>query len=321
MSRIDKFGIARQTAGKGAAATTVMDYFIPVESVDENQEREEITVDETLGNRFPTGLDYGTRFFRVPVNCAFRMNSVPRLLSGFLGQPTTAGVGPYTHTFDPTAAGKIPEWMSMYLVRRDPATAIVDLFYNARGEEMEIVFEPNQAPRLNGQYIALDLDDTRTDPTATVDSSERQKFYNTTVQIDTGAGLVLVKLARFAIRYTNNHDTDQAILGSRSLYDLPYGNADCEVEFSPRETLSTYYRQALLADPQSTKLILTATNGLAGAALRSFTWTVYACESIDAPASVSGAEVLKMVPVTARAKLDGAGKFVDSVVTNGVATY
>lgn|SRR5574337_1254054 len=322
MSRIDKFGIARQASGKGLAATTTMDYFIPVESSDEDQEREEIIVEETLGNRFPTGLDYGTRFFRVPVNCSFRMASAPRLMSAFLGQPTSAAAGAvFNHTFDPTVAGKIPEWCSMYVVRRDPSTPIVDLFFNARGEQMEIVFEPNQAPKLNGQFIALDLDGTQSDPAATVDVTERQKFYNTTVQIDTGSGLTTIKVARFAITYTNNHDTDQAILGSRSLYDLPYGNADCQVEFSPRENLSTYYRQALLADPTSTKLVLTADNGLAGAASRKFTFTVYACEYIDAPAAVSGSEVLKMIPVTARAKLDGSGKFVDSVVTNAVTSY
>lgn len=321
MARQDEVGLARQTTGKSATPTTTMNYWIPVEEADEGIEREEIIVDETLGNRFPTGLDYGTRFFRLTLRMAFRMDALPRVLSAFLGQPTTTGVGPFVHTHDPAAAAKIPEWMSLFMVRNDPSPAIIDLFFNARGDELEIVFEPNQAPRLTATFIVLDLDDTQANPASTMDASARQKFYQTNAQIDTGGGLAAITLARWALRYRNNHDTAEAVLGSRSLFDLPFGNADCEVEFSPRAALSTHYRQQLLTDPTSTKIVLTADNTLAGVNSRKVVATVYACEYIEAPAPVRAGEVLKMIPVAARAKLDGAGKFIDVVVTNNVATY
>jgi len=322
MARQDEFGLARQTTGKSVTATSTMNYWVPVEEADEGQEREEIIVEETLGNRFPTGLDYGTRFFRITVRCAFRMDALPRILSAFVGQPTTTGAGPFVHTHTPEVAGKIPEWMSMFLVRNDPSPAIIDLFFNARGDELEIIFEPNQAPRLNATFIALDLDDAQANPTSTMDVSERQKFYNTTATIALdGGGATAITLARWALRYRNNHDTDEAVLGSRSLYDLPFGNADCEVEFSPRQDLAIHYRRQLQLNPASAKIVLTADNAGAGVADREVIATVYACEYIEAPAPVRAGEVLKMVPITARAKLDGAGKFVDIAVKNNVTTY
>lgn len=321
MARRDEFGIARQVAGKAGSATTTMNYWVPVEEADEGVEREEIIVEETLGTRFASPLDYGTRFFRITARLAFRMSALPRILSSFIGQPTTSGAGPFTHLHEWHGAGKVPEWMSMFLVRNDPSTAIIDLFYNARGEEFEIVFEPNQAPRLSATFIALDLDDTQANPTSTMDTSERQKFYNTTAQIDSGGGNSTIVLSRFAIRGRNNHDTDQAVLGSRALYDLPFGNADLEVEFTPREALSTHYRRNLQTDPTAVKLTLTADNGLGGAANRKVTTTVWSCDYIDAPAPIRAGEVLKSVPISARAKEDATGKVLDISVVNGVATY
>lgn len=322
MARQDEFGLARQPAGKGSSGITTMDYWIPVEEADDAIEREEIIVDETLGNRFPTGLDYGTRFWRVTVRLAFRMNSLPRILSAFLGQPASSGAGPTQHLFETTAANKIPEWHSGYLVRNDPSPAIIDLFYNMRGEELQIVFEPNQAPRLALTFLTLDLTDPPpANPVSTMDVSERQKFFNTTCQIDTGGGPSTIVLARFALTFRNNHDTDEAVLGSRSLFDLPFGNVDMEVSFRPRAGLNDHYRRQLQQDPTSVKLVLTADNGLSGAAEREVQATAYALEYIDAPAPVRAGEVLKAVDITARAKLDAAGKFCDLLVKNGVASY
>lgn len=321
MARRDEFGIARQTTGKSVTPTTTMNYWVPVEEADEGVEREEIIVEETLGTRFASPLDYGTRFFRITARLAFRMSALPRILSSFVGQPTTSGAGPFTHLHEWHGAAKIPEWMSMFLVRNDPSPEIIDLFFNARGEEFEIVFEPNQAPRLSATWIALGLDDTQANPVSTMDTSERQKFYNTTATIDTGGGPTAMTLARFAIRGRNNHDTDEAVLGSRDLFDLPFGNADLEVEFTPRTTLSTHYRRNLQVDPTAVKIVLTADNGLAGAANRKVVTTVWSCDTIDAPAPIRAGEVLKSVPVTARAKEDATGKVLDISVVNSVATY
>src|SRR5213082_1653928 len=156
MSRVDFVGLARQPAGQGTKVTT-MEYFVPVESSSVNQNREELTIEETVGNRFPTGLDYGTRYFEVPMSGAPRMASIPRVISGFLGQPTTVAgaggdVGAYTHTFDPTVAGKVPEFHSIFAVRKDPNPAIVDLFWDARGNELALNVAPNDFLKMEANW-------------------------------------------------------------------------------------------------------------------------------------------------------------------------
>ncbi len=125
-------------------------------------------------------------------------------------------------------------------------------------------------------------------------------------------------MGAWGITYRNNLDTDNAILGSRKLYSLPVGNADCEVRFTPRVTLNTFYRRALAADPDDLALRMTAT-GSAGEVIQV---TVHSVEITDAPAAVSGADVLKGIEITGRARLNPSdSKFVTIAVTNSVATY
>lgn len=321
MSRIDFVGIGRQIAGAGTKVTA-MDYYIPVESASADPDRAELTIEETTGTRFPTGLEYGTRFFTVPMAGAPRLASLPRILSGFVGQASSSvAPAPFIHTQDPTAAGKQAEWHSIYVVRKDPVPPIVDLFWDARGNEIALNVAPNDFMRMDASWIALDLDDTQTAPTPVTDMTHRFKFSECIAEISTDAGSTWVPVATagWGVTYTNNLDTDNAVLGTRKLYALPMGNAECEVRWSPRQTLNAQYRRALLADPATVGLRLTAT---ASDGSGSFVVRVHACEIITAPAAVSGADVLKMVEITARAKADPAtGKFVDFVTTNQVATY
>lgn len=322
MSRIDFVGLGRQIAGAGTKVTA-MDYYVPVETSDGDQDRAELTIEETLGTRFPSGLEYGTRFFTIPMAGAPRAAALPRILSGFVGQPTTAaggGAGTFVHTQDPTVAGKIPEWHSIYVVRNDPSPPIVDLFWDARGNELALDVAPNDFLKMDASWIGLDLDDAQSAPVATTDTSHRWKFSECIVELSTDNGTTWGPFASAAwgITYRNNLDTDNAVLGSRKLYGLPVGNADCEVRFSPRVALNTHYRRALLADPATIALRMTATPA---AGTGTLVVTVHALETISAPAPVSGADVLKMVEVTARAKLSDAGKFVTFATTNSVATY
>jgi hypothetical protein len=102
VSRLDSLGIAKQT-GLGAKAT-VMEYYVPIGSSNADLQRDTITYEETLGNPFPTGLDYGVRWWQVPHEGAARRSSLPRLLSAYLGLPTSSvlGSGVSQHVFDPT---------------------------------------------------------------------------------------------------------------------------------------------------------------------------------------------------------------------------
>lgn len=321
--RSDIFGLARQTAGQGTPVLT-MDYFVPVIGADADPDRATIAEDETGGDRFPTGLEYGTRFFPVAVRLVPRMSSLPRLLSAFLGQPTTGSPtsGVYPHVFDPTVSGKEPEWHTLCATRADPSPQIVDFFEDARGDTFELVFAANDLPRMTCNFIAAGLDDTQSAPTPTTDSSERQKFHNTLVYLDDGSGEAEVKCARWSVRYGNSIDTDNAVLGSRELYSIPFGNADAQVTFSPRQALSTHYRRALLEDPESIKVRMIADNGLTAGDHRAVEVIVHAAETISAPAPIDASRVLKMVEVTARARKNPSdGKFVTVTVNNNVTSY
>jgi hypothetical protein len=148
-----------------------------------------------------------------------------------VGQPTTtagagADVGAFSHLHDPTAAGKIPEWHSIFVVRNDPNPAIVDLFWDARGNEVTFSVAPNDYLKMEANYIALDLDDTQSNPAVTADTS-RRKFSECTgeISLDGGATWTAMALANWSITYGNALDTDEAVLGSRKLYALPAGNA------------------------------------------------------------------------------------------------
>jgi hypothetical protein len=340
MSRIDRVGIARQSSGQGTAAVATMEYFPTVESADENQNRETLSIEETVGNRFPTGIDYGTRFFEVPLALAPRMSSYPRLLSGFLGQPdSVAGgtalstAGSNVHTFDPTGGGtatKIAEWHTLLVERNDPSAPIIDSFYNARGNEFEMSVQPNDFLRSSMSWIALDVDGSGTahgGGTVGRDTSHRRKFSEVTIELDTtgsGTAWSTAVAAAWGMTYSNQLDTDEAVLGSRSLYALPMGNATCELRFSPRESLATHYRRALQTDPTTIALRMTATGPVIGTSsvTEKIVVTCWAIEVTDAPAAVSGADVLKMVEVTARAKQrDSDGAFITVAVTNGVTSY
>lgn len=323
MSRIDVVGLARQPAG-AADKQTAMDYYIPVESATAEPDRTELTIDETTGTRFPVGLEYGTSFYNVTAQGAPRLASLPRVLSGFVGQPDTTGTTDFVHLQDPTLAGKIPEWMSIFVVRNDPSPPIVDLFFDARGNTIALDVAANDFLRMDAAWIALNLDGTQAAPIATTDLSHRTKFAECTVEISTdgGAAWASVLTAGWGVTYNNNLDTDNAVLGSRNLYGLPTGNADCEVRWSPRETLNAQYRRALLSDPEQISLRMTAT---ASDGSGSFVVLVHSCEIVTAPANISGADVLKVIEITARARLGtigpAAGKFVDFTTTNAVASY
>lgn len=315
MSRIDFVGLARQDGGRGDK-TTIMEYFVPVETANVATNRETLEIQETTGTRFPIGIDYGTRYFEVPLAGAPRIESLPRVLSGFLGQPATAaGI----HTFDPTLAGKIAEWHSIFAVRNDPNPPIVDLFYDCRGNELQLNIAPNDYLRFDATFLGLHVDDAAVAPTPTTDMSARVKFSNANVSlsVDDGATWSPVVTAAWGITYNNNLDTDEAILGSRELYALPEGNADLEVRWSPREGMNDVYRQYLQQDPSQIAVRLQAAMGTG----ESLEVIVHSCEITDTSAPISGADVLKMVEVTARGRLNPAGKFITINVGNGVALY
>jgi hypothetical protein len=301
---------------------TVMTDFPPVISCEPVQNQDALEIEETIGNRFPTGLDYGTRFFNVPIEFAPRPASFGRILSGFLGLPATTGSGPYTHLFDPVAVAAAddgPEPHTIAVSRKDPNPAIVDFFGDCIGDQLELTMAANDYMRATATYIGKALDDEQSAPAVTIDATPRFKFSQILVYINlAGAGEAAVVCRDAKVTYSNSIDTDEAVLGSRELYALPFGNANCEVTFSVRESLAAYYREAMKADPTQSKIRLVAT----GASPYVFEVDLYEVEFTEAPAPVSGADVLKAVEVTARARYSTSlTKFVDFKLINSTASY
>jgi len=225
----------------------------------------------------------------------------------------------HAHTFDPTLPGKIAEWHSIFVARNDPSPPIVDLFYDCKGNELQLNIAPNDYLKFDATFYGMHVDDTTVAPTPTTDMTAKSKFSQAVVEIsedgETTWGPVVS--AGWGFTYNNNIDTDEAVLGSRELYDCPEGNADLEVRFSPRENMLDYYRQNLLADPTQIAVRMTATQA-DGTKIQVIAHNV---EITDAPAGVDGSAVLKMIDVTGTASLSPAGKFITVVVTNSVATY
>lgn len=325
MSRLDVAGLAKQTAW-GTKKTT-MDYFMPVESVDINLNREELTKEETTGTKFPTDLEYGSRFWGVTASGAARLASLPRVLAPFLGPstPVTPGGGTASkkHQFNPV--GKTLDPHSMLVNRTDPNPAITELFYDGIGDQLTVSIEANDYINYEGAYIFKEVDRTQPEPSATLDLSERYAFHKVQAFISiNGAAEVAINLARFELTYNNNVDTDQAVLGSRSLFKVQEGNVDADISFTTKDTLQTHFLRAVLdTNPDNVKIRLLATGAIIEAAITSAVEIiVYRTQYTEAPAGIDAGDTLDEIEISARAAYDAtSSKFVDVNVTNMVAAY
>lgn len=332
MSRLDFIGLGKQAAF-GTKQTTAS-YFPTVESADGELDRETITVEETTGNRFPTPLDYGVFKWNVKAKGPVRAASAPRVFSGFFGLPTTTtpdGTNAPTgrkHAWDTVALGNALTPHSIYVVRKDPNPALVDLFWDAFGQELKLSCEPNGYLSYEATWKARDLDDTQSAPSPTADLTTRWPFNQVVVQLGIdGGALANISSSGFELTYTNTIDDDYAVLGSQRNASLGVHNADAAwtLKIKDATTLSAHYRRNLQAAPAALKLHVTATGAkIGGGASTTFytvDFTVALANSTEAPLEINASERLKEIEITARAAYDGtAAKFVDLFVINEVAT-
>lgn len=326
MSRLDLAGLAKQGAGFGTKVTT-MEYYLPVESASGDPNRSIMTKEETDGSRFPTDSEYGSRFFEVSMAGASRIASLPRLLSGFMGAPTTTtpagGTTSRKHAFDPVGKTLVPH--SIDLGRRDPSPGLNDLFWDAIGNELTLSVSPNDWLSFDGAYIAKELDQAQAMPSGSYDLSRRLAFHTVTAFISINGGSeTALTLADYSLTLNNGIDTDQVVLGSRSLFKVKEGNADADLSFTVKSTLDTHYRRALLdADPDNVKIRLVATGPIIEAAIAyQVEVIVYRCQYLEAPAPIDASDTLDDIAISAHVAYDpGATKFVDVNVTNTTTSY
>ena len=327
MSRFDSVGLAKQTAL--GTKNTVMTYFVPVDSADPGINRETLEIEETLGNKFPTDIEYGSRFYEVSFSGAVRVASLPRVLSGFLGAPTTTtpggGTSSRNHAFNPAAGGGaalVPH--SILVNRTDPSPGITDLFWDALGNSFTMSVDANGFLSFDAAYVAKELDDTQPEPTVTADLTRRFPFHEAKCYLSVDGGAEAeVKVSSFSLTYNNNIATDQVVLGSTSLYSTPEGNVDADYSFTTKEALSTHYRRALQATPANVKVRLEALGPIIEGTIKyKVEVIIYRSQTIDAPAGISAGDFLRDIDVSGRAAYDSAtSKFVEVNVVNIVPSY
>lgn len=332
MSRLDSVGIAKQTgAGAGGLGTkqTVMEYFVPVESAEPGVNTEDMSAEETLGHPFPTDHEPGTQYFEPSFSGKARSASLPRILSGFLGDPLTttpdAGAAPTArnHNFDPVAR-PTPRAHSILLNRTDQDPAITDLLYDAIGQELALNVETDDWISFEASYVARENDETRPEPAVTADLTRRFRFWETKAYISVAGGAEAeVAVGGFGLTYSLNVTTDNKVLGSRRLYKTTPGNRDAELTFTPKQDLANYYRRAMLLEPESIKLRLEALGPIIGGAVRHKVELIaHRCFEIEAAADIDAGETLEGVDVSCAVVYDAtAGKFVEANVVNTVALY
>jgi hypothetical protein len=326
--RNDLLGLAKQ-ATKGTGVFTA-EYYVPVEQANGSPQIEQIEIVETLGKRFPSDPpDKGSSTYEVSAQGACRPAALPRLLSGFMGDPTTTTPGGATtsrqHAFDMWAADTSLRLHSILVGRADPNPKITDWFYDMYGSSLTLSVAPNDYLKFDAQWAGRLLNVAQTFPVAP-SSDATQKFTYSTVKayITVGAGAEAeVKCGEASITIANEIDLDYLALGAQDAYDIGVGNGSCEVSFTPLESLDVWYRRQNPTNADDIKLRLIAEGAtLEGSIKNTIEVTVHRARVTSADAPINAGEILKGVPVTLQAaKHPSLAKFVDARVINAVASY
>lgn len=326
----DSVGLAKQTgAGRGGLGTPnpVPSYYLPVTAASPGPNTQEMELAETTGTPFESDPERGVQWFGPTMRGGARSASLPRLLSMFLGDPTSAlaagGTTATEHVHDPVAEPH-PRAHSILMAREDVDPAIVDLLEDCIGSELALDVAPSEEGWVlfDATMVALGLDDSLPAPSATHDLSPRFPFYRTACYISVDGGAEAeIAVGRFGMRYSLNPPTDQTVLNSRRLYKAPPGRRRVELTFVPKEDLDGYYRRAMALEPESIAVRLVAEGPIIEAAIRhSFQLEIFRAFEFTAPADIDGSRPLVDVEVTARASLDAAtNKILEATTTNAVA--
>lgn len=332
MSRVDSIGIASQAGASGTywmgTKKTTMDYFVPVESASPGPAFEEMTVDETIGSRFPTDQEVGGIHYEPEFAGKVRAPNLPRLLAPFMGDPvsTLVTAGVYNHVQDVVLAPAIPHAASILMNRTDPNPAITDLFWDCLGNELHLSCDSNDWLSFEAHYVAKSLDDTQAEPTVIQDLTKKFAFYNLCAFVSIpsiAAGVEQpVAISDFEITWNGNIATDVWALCNRGLYAVSPGNVDVEVKFTALQDHALWYRRAFMTSPEQVKLRLLAQGPIiSGTDKYEIEVTVFRGIESEVEADIDAGNVLTGIPVTMKASLDAAGKFITVRTKNAVTSY
>lgn len=333
MARDDSVGWAKQAgAGVGGLGTknTTMEYFTPVETAERGVSTEDMDVDETIGVPFATDRQNGVQYFEPSMTLKARGAGLPRILSAFMGAPTTTTPGGGTtsrqHLFNPV--GKVLVAHSVLFSNEGIHLADLNtLFWDCLGQELAMDVETNDWISCDVSLLARECDDAAASPTVTADLSRRFPFYEckafiTAPSVNGGVELE-IPVAMFGLDYANNIPTDVDQLGSRRLYRVKPGNRDVGVRFTPRTDLDAWWKRAVALEPESLKLRMLAEGTIIeGAIKHTIEISVPRLQAITAPVDIDAGESVEGVEVELHGAYDSVtGKAVEVKIINTVTSY
>jgi hypothetical protein len=334
MAQKDSVAFAKQSAF-GTKQTT-MEYYADVDTATIDGNPAQLDNVTTVGYRYSNPLDMGEQVYKVGLNFIPRVASLPRILSSFFGAPTTSTVDTSAkkHLFDPVAASALV-YHSVLFNRHDPAivngTAITDLPYDLAGDVLTISAKTGDFVRASAQFKAGQNDNGRSEPSVTLDTTDRFKWNQAVLYANVnGGGEAAVKVSNFEFTYNTNLEDDHFIMGQSQLASLPVGTQAAGLKFTAAEedskALADWYRYALKTSSRdSIALRLLVTGSTLVGATTQYTGLevkLWNSEIIDAPLGIDAKTRSRGIDVSARANYDtGNTKFVTATVWNSVASY
>jgi hypothetical protein len=327
MSKADRVYAALQEDGalktpRAGTATNILSPPVATEGL--TLSREAVELDETVGSRAPTAQEYGGRVYEGDIELAARPDSFGLFLSMVLGPPTTTVVLADTvwkHVWNPIAGGNPgPLPATIWTINKDPDVDIIDKFVGVKGNEMNLSVEANAYLMATIACVGYLLDPTATEPAGIPQDLTRKWVYHQVSALMTvGAGSeVSVPLLDYSLDYSNNIVTDQFVLGSKEVENLPEGNIEPEVTFTPAADIVGHYRRSLLDTPEDVRLRLKAEGGVISG-IHKFTFEVdlKRLQYTEAPVEIDAGETLNGVEVTAAPVLTESGTgFMEISITN-----
>jgi hypothetical protein len=316
-----------KTARAGTAGNLISP---PVATEGLGLSRDTMEYDETVGNRAPTAQEYGGRVYEGDIEGAARPNSFGLFLSMVMGPPVTVETlapsggdpGVYTHTWNPIRVGNPgPLPASIWTVNRtDEGVDIVDKYVGVKGDSLSLEIANDGYLVFTMGAVGYLLDQTATEPTGVAqDLSKKFPFHVVTAQMAVGGGsLATVPLLDFGLDYNNNIVTDQFVLGSKEVENLPEGNIEPEATFTPAADIEDHYRRSLLDSPEDVRLKLNAQGAIiTGIHRYAISVDLKRLQYTEAPVEIDAGETLSGVEVTAAPVLtdDGTG-FLEVVLVN-----
>jgi hypothetical protein len=322
MSARDALGIAKQSAL--GTSTTTMEQWPPVEKVAIKDDSDKVTADETTGSRAPAVAERGVKAYTLQASGNARPQSLPKLLSAFFGIPVKTNpylsqATAYSYLFDPIANDPAGLYFSLIAALKDPKpNPIYMLYSDVAGASVKLSAQPNGYLAYDAEFFALDGGSTSA-PSPTLDATKRFTFDQIKCFLTVNGGAETeVKVSSWELAYDVGMDKDGGILGTRKRLYAEAGDLAATVSFTAKDNLDQHFLRAIMDDPDSVKVRLTATGAtIAGSAAFLVEVIAYLVNYDEAPAGIDAKSRLNAVPVKGTCYLDpSTGKFVTVQVVN-----